>query len=1083
MKIKCLFICAALVSAAIFGPAVVSADHTVDHTLRQLQTQLASIQDAINFLFAAQGGIPGKPVDTGKPATTTGPVTPAEPAMSAKPYPGTGIPATSATPAKPAAPSQPQQNSGVSLQTAKHVEPIVPATLLERKATIENVQQKLESLQNQIRDLRSAPAQGVGKPSEHSSVPVIVLIGPNLEKTLQRGLSGEDVKRLQEWLARDRSIYPEGLVTGYFGSATERAVRSFQEKHGIESIGVVGPKTRAALATGGEGGAPTIPAVAPKALLARTLTRGASGDDVKNTQELLNRFPEIYPQGSATGFYGSATENAVKKFQEKLGLTATGGVDDATKKKINELAAAVERRQTPKIATAAPFEISVGTKVTLTGSGFTLENNSLFVKGKTILSGLTSHDGTEIVFAIPADIPCGVGSACPLKIVNSNGISNAKAIKFVELVTPPAPEPLPGPTPPPAPEVKDTTPPLRSEGEPSGTLSADTTSVTISLTTDEKAVCKYSGDSPGASYAQISNTFSDTNSTFHSSSVALAPTGYISYAAQYAFYVRCQDSAGNVNADDYLIWFSVANKPILPTLAMVSPNGGEAYKYGDAVTITWEAKNIASKLVNIRLLKSGALVFNIASNMAQGAESGLFVRSWVIPSTVAIGSDYTIEVSDATNVAVKDTGDGLFKISNLAALQIYGPNGGETAMRGFSALLFWTYSGYYPSSINVHLYKGGIFYRTLASGVAPVGFSGYTFLRDPYPLNSRYAEVPIALDIPDGDDYTLEIVDGADSSIRDRSDAPFRIITIPNSTTFRGRLINALSGVPLANVSFGGYSSNSPINGASYSVKLPQFTTDANGAFSFSTTTDDMVSVLRTKALFASWPSCYDSISSALVRYIDIPRAHIGGWFGSIYPSTSVRRQPTPLTSSVMDLGDIPNWPSATFFLYSDIPVQFSISYGTTGIGGSYFKTVQTSSNVLPLEYDIHVKLTDRAGTVYYSPSLRLPATYGCAPQALSFIGGQFTWEPYVLAGGISYSDSNLVVGTAYTRTLQSPTAGTAPYMWSVLYGVLPPGLALDGTRGVISGTPAAAGVYPLTLRVVDAKGVNAATEWTMTVR
>lgn len=72
---------------------------------------------------------------------------------------------------------------------------------------------------------------------------------------LQRGANGADVRDLQEFLKRDAAIYPEGLVTGYFGPATERAVQRFQVKYGIASsgspwtngFGAVGPRTRAKL--------------------------------------------------------------------------------------------------------------------------------------------------------------------------------------------------------------------------------------------------------------------------------------------------------------------------------------------------------------------------------------------------------------------------------------------------------------------------------------------------------------------------------------------------------------------------------------------------------------------------------------------------------------------------------------------------------------------------------------------------------------------------------------------------------------------------------------------------------------------
>ncbi len=48
---------------------------------------------------------------------------------------------------------------------------------------------------------------------------------------LRLGSSGEEVKLLQTWLAQDRSVYPEGIVSGYFGYLTQRAVIKFQEKY------------------------------------------------------------------------------------------------------------------------------------------------------------------------------------------------------------------------------------------------------------------------------------------------------------------------------------------------------------------------------------------------------------------------------------------------------------------------------------------------------------------------------------------------------------------------------------------------------------------------------------------------------------------------------------------------------------------------------------------------------------------------------------------------------------------------------------------------------------------------------------
>jgi peptidoglycan hydrolase-like protein with peptidoglycan-binding domain len=40
------------------------------------------------------------------------------------------------------------------------------------------------------------------------------------------------------------AIYPEGLVTGYFGSLSRSAVKRFQAQYGFDQVGRVGPVTR-----------------------------------------------------------------------------------------------------------------------------------------------------------------------------------------------------------------------------------------------------------------------------------------------------------------------------------------------------------------------------------------------------------------------------------------------------------------------------------------------------------------------------------------------------------------------------------------------------------------------------------------------------------------------------------------------------------------------------------------------------------------------------------------------------------------------------------------------------------------------
>jgi peptidoglycan hydrolase-like protein with peptidoglycan-binding domain len=63
-------------------------------------------------------------------------------------------------------------------------------------------------------------------------------------RQLRQGMSGDDVKALQTILASQPDVYPQGLVTGFYGPMTAKAVAKYQEKFGLEPVGSVGPKTR-----------------------------------------------------------------------------------------------------------------------------------------------------------------------------------------------------------------------------------------------------------------------------------------------------------------------------------------------------------------------------------------------------------------------------------------------------------------------------------------------------------------------------------------------------------------------------------------------------------------------------------------------------------------------------------------------------------------------------------------------------------------------------------------------------------------------------------------------------------------------
>lgn len=100
----------------------------------------------------------------------------------------------------------------------------------------------------------------------------------------------------------------------------------------------------------------------------------------------------------------------------------------------------------------------------------------------------------------------------------------------------------------------DTTPPILSQGRPSGQLPAGTTEATLSLNSDENAVCRYA-TSGGVVYSAMTNIFSSTGGTSHQHYLTNLSDGH-----QYSFYVKCEDSQDNSNQEDFLISFNIAMK-------------------------------------------------------------------------------------------------------------------------------------------------------------------------------------------------------------------------------------------------------------------------------------------------------------------------------------------------------------------------------------------------------------------------------------------------------------------------------------------------------------------------------------------
>lgn len=123
--------------------------------------------------------------------------------------------------------------------------------LFASAATAAELQQQVQSLKDTVTQLQQSKTSSTACPTPG--------------KTMKRGSTGIDVTRLQQFLAQDKSVYPEGTITGTYGPLTETAVKRFQVKNGIASsgtadttgYGAVGPRTATAIAASCSGASGT----------------------------------------------------------------------------------------------------------------------------------------------------------------------------------------------------------------------------------------------------------------------------------------------------------------------------------------------------------------------------------------------------------------------------------------------------------------------------------------------------------------------------------------------------------------------------------------------------------------------------------------------------------------------------------------------------------------------------------------------------------------------------------------------------------------------------------------------------------
>lgn len=107
-------------------------------------------------------------------------------------------------------------------------------------------------------------------------------------------------------------------------------------------------------------------------------------------------------------------------------------------------------------------------------------------------------------------------------------------------------------------------------------------------------------------------------------------------------------------------------------------------------------------------------------------------------------------------------------------------------------------------------------------------------------------------------------------------------------------------------------------------------------------------------------------------------------------------------------------------------------------------------------------------GVASFSGTPTTPGSYTFTVSITDPSGDQQSKTYTICIVGIQNSDPlpDATQGTPYSQTLTAPACATAPLNWQVTSGQLPPGLTLDQTTGIISGTPTASASFVFVVTV-----------------
>ncbi|RZJ96848.1 MAG: hypothetical protein EON88_05515, partial [Brevundimonas sp.] len=245
---------------------------------------------------------------------------------------------------------------------------------------------------------------------------------------------------------------------------------------------------------------------------------------------------------------------------------------------------------------------------------------------------------------------------------------------------------------------------------------------------------------------------------------------------------------------------------------------------------------------------------------------------------------------------------------------------------------------------------------------------------------------------------------------------------------------------------------------------------------------------------YAAAPVAAD-LNGVVVGFNTATPIDLSGSITGSHTSLAIGSAPSHGTTAIA--GDVVTYTPANGYAGAD-----SFTYSVTGAGGTsnvatVSLTVSQGAQTISFGNLADASLSDSPLTVSATASSGLTVTFFSDTTAICTVSGtsltllqtgtctiraeQAGDASYAAAAPVSRSfavtpanldisadpATGLVVGDSYSQT-STASGGVAPYTYRLLAGAFAPGTTLDGTTGVVSGTPIVAGTFSYVIRATD---------------